>query len=167
MPSWFIGQIKYMQTDTSVAVDTTKEAAEAPKQKAVTETYLFDAVSHTDAEARLYKHVADNTPDFEVVAIRRQRLSDVFQIEDGGEGWYKCKTYYMTEDGKGREKKVVNTMLINAGSVAQAVERLTGELSTMLVPVVITDVNLTPILDVVPYTKEEPELETADELVEA
>ncbi|CCH01930.1 hypothetical protein FAES_3924 [Fibrella aestuarina BUZ 2] len=158
MPTWFYGAIAFQQTDDSVAVDTQKDGSpEAPKMKKVTEAYLFDAVSYTDAEARLYAWIADNTPDFEITALRPMRLSDVFQIDKevgegiDGETWYRCKTYYMTEDDKGRSKKVASAMLINAHNVQQAVERLTEKLSTMLVPVVITDVNTTPILDVVPY----------------
>ena len=151
MPTWFIGKIRYQQTDDSAAVDTQKEAsAELPKLKTITETYLIDAVSYTDAEARLYQIVANNTPDFDITAIRPMRLSEVFHIE-GGENWYKCKTFYMTEDDKGRPKKVLSTMLINGANLREAHQRLVDNLSTMLVPVEITDINLTPILEVVPH----------------
>ncbi|CCH01816.1 hypothetical protein FAES_3809 [Fibrella aestuarina BUZ 2] len=158
MPTWFIGKIRYQQTDDSVAVDTQKDGSpEAPKLKTINETYLLDAVSYTDAEARLYRVVADNTPEFEITAIRPMRLSDVFHIE-GGDNWYKCKTYYMTEDDKGRQKKVVSNMLINGANLREAHQRLADNLSTMLVPVEITDINLTPILEVVPYDALEPEI---------
>lgn len=158
MPSWFIGKIRYQKTDDSVAVDTKNEGSpEAPKQKTINETYLIDAVSYTDAEARLYRIVADNTPEFEITAIRPQRFSDVFHIE-GGDNWYKCKTFYITEDDKGRAKKVLSTMLINGSSLREAHQRLIDNLSTMLVPVEITDINLTPILEVVPYEALETEL---------
>lgn len=158
MPTWFIGKIRYQQTDDSAAVDTRNEgSAEAPKLKTINETYLIDAVSYTDAEARLYRIVADNTPDFEITAIRPMRLSDVFHIE-GGDNWYKCKTYYMTEDDKGRAKKVLNTMLINGSNLREAHQRLVDNLSSMLVPVEITDINLTPILEVVPHDAVEFEI---------
>lgn len=158
MPTWFIGKIRYQQTDDSVAVDTQKDGTpEAPKLKVVNETYLLDAVSYTDAEARLYRVVADNTPEFEITAIRPMRLSDVFHVE-GGDNWYKCKTYYMTEDDKGRQKKIISNMLINGSSVREALQRLTDNLSSMLVPVEITDINLTPILEVVPYDALEPDI---------
>ena len=153
MPTWFIGKIRYQQTDDSAAVDTQKDASsELPKLKTITETYLIDAVSYTDAETRLYQIVADNTPDFEVTAIRPMRLSEVFHSEGGDtscQNWYKCKTFYMTEDDKGRPKKVLSTMLINGANLREAHQRLVDNLSTMLVPVEITDINLTPILEVV------------------
>lgn len=160
MPTWYYGAIKFQQTDDSATPDTTKGL---PSLVTKTEAYLFDAVSYTDAEAKLYAHIADNTPDFEITALRPMRLSDVFE-HPTGDGWYKCKTHYMTEDDKGRAKKVTNTMLINASSLREANTRLEENLSSMLVPVVITDINLTPILEVVKHeavavtaTVEDPE----------
>ncbi len=149
MPTWYIGSIRYQQIDDSATVDTRK-GADMPRVKPVSETYLIDAVSYTDAEARLYRIVADNTPDFEISALKPMKLSDVFQLE-GGENWYKVKGFYMTETDRGVPKKVTNTMLINAANLNEAYQRITEQLSTMLVPVEITDVNLTPILEVVPH----------------
>ncbi len=155
MPTWFYGAIKFQQIDDSTAVDTRKDGStELPKMTTKTEAYLFDAVSYTDAEARLYAHIADNTPDFEISALRPMRLSDVFENETG-DNWYKCKTQYWTEDDKGRPKKVTSLMLINASNLREANTRLEAELSTMLVKIEITDINLTPILEVVTYEKEE------------
>lgn len=151
MPTWFQSRIKYQQTDESVAVDTKEGSVpEAPKMKTVTETYLIDAVSYTDAEARTYKIAEEMRSEFEIDLIRPMRLSDVFG-DNSDDSWYKCRTYYMTEDDKGRQKKVVSNMLVNASSVREAEQRLAENLSSMLVPVVITDINLTPILDVYPY----------------
>ncbi len=61
-------------------------------------------------------------------------------------GWF-----FSTEDDKGRQKKLVNLMLINAESVKQAYERLEVSLKTILMPYEITDINRTPILDIFPY----------------
>lgn len=143
MPSYYLGTIKYQQLSTDIESVVTK-----------TETRLIDAVSHTEAEARLCRVIAeDNIPDFEVTAIRPLRLSDVF-THPTGENWYKCQTFYMTESDKGKQKKVSNTMLINADSVSQASERLNAELSTMLVPVEVTAISLTPVIEVILYVSE-------------
>ncbi len=156
MPSWYLGKIRYQQPIDEMAIGTRNESL--IKQKAVTEAYLIDAVSYTDAEARLYGIVADNTPDFQITGLSPMRLSDVFHLETG-EKWYKCKVVYITEDERsGKEKKVVNVMLINAGTVKEAYERIQESLKSMLVPFDITDVNLTPILEVVPYEKDEETL---------
>lgn len=156
MPSWYLGKIRYQQPLDELAVGTNNESLQ--KQKTVSESYLIDAVSYTDAESRLYGIVADNTPDFQITGLRPMRLSDVFHLETG-EKWYKCKVVYTTEDERsGKEKKVVNVMLINAETVKEAYERIQESLKTMLVPFDITDVNLTPILEVVPYEELHEEL---------
>lgn len=50
-------------------------------------------------------------------------------------------------------------MLVNADGIDQALSRITESLRTMLIPYETTDINLTPILDVFPYTAEEEEVE--------
>ncbi|GAA4396415.1 hypothetical protein GCM10023187_04530 [Nibrella viscosa] len=158
MPSWFLGKIRYQQTDDSLTDTRQDGSGELPRLKTINEAYLLDAVSYTDAEARLYRLVADNTPEFNITAIRPMRLSDVFHFE-GGEKWYKCKVIYMTEDERsGKEKKVINMMLVNAETVKEAHARIEESLRTMLVPFEITDINLTPILEVWPYEPEEEKI---------
>ncbi len=149
MPTWYLGRIRYQQPIDDATVGTRNE--ELIKLKAVTESYLIDAVSYTDAEARLYRTVADNTPEFDITTLRPMTVHDVFQTE-GGDHWYKGKVYYVTEDERsGREKKVNQVMLVNADSLKQGFERLEYALRTMLTPYTITEIALTPILDVVPY----------------
>ncbi len=147
MPSWYLGKIKYQQEQENGALKTISEA------------YLVDAVSYTDAEARIYRIVADNTPDFQISSLTKMKLSDVFHFEDeGGEKWFKCKTFYVSIDdssGTAKEKKIVSYMLVNADSPKQAIERIEKSLATMLIPYEITDVNLTPILEVYPYSPED------------
>ncbi|CCH54941.1 hypothetical protein BN8_04163 [Fibrisoma limi BUZ 3] len=154
MPNWFLGKIRYQQPIDDSNVGTRNE--EFIKQKTVTEAYLIDAVSYTDAETRLYQNVAANTPDFEITNINRMKLADVFHIEDGGETWYKVKAVFTIEDLKtGKEKKSPSVMLVNAETVKQAYDRVEEGLRTALDPFEITDVNLTKILDIFPYTEEE------------
>jgi hypothetical protein len=145
MPSWYVGKIKYQQEQENGALKT------------LTETYLIDAISYTEAEARLYRIVADNTPDFQVSSLTRIKLSDVFNFEEeGGDKWFKCKMFYVSiDEAKGKEKKIVSYMLVNADSPKQAIERIEKSLATMLIPYELTDVNLTPILEVHPYSSEE------------
>jgi hypothetical protein len=155
MPNWFLGKIRYQQPIDDSNVGTRNE--EFMKQKTITEAYLFDAVSHTEAEARIYTEISANTPDFEVTSITRMILADVFfNEEDGGETWYKVKANYLHEDEKtGKQKKSPSNMLINAQNVKQAYERIEYSLKTSLDPFEITDVNTTKILDVFPFVDDE------------
>jgi len=155
MPTWFQGTIKYQKEEI-----VTDRQGDQVRLKTITEAYLVDAVSYTDAEARLYQEVPANSPDFQVARISKMKLADVFQIENGGDdgpgdNWYKAKVIFTTEDDKGREKKIVNQMLINASTVKQAYERLEDSLKTILMPSEITDINKTPLLDIFPYSEEQ------------
>lgn len=157
MPNWFLGTIRYQQPIDESTVGTRNE--EFIKQKTVSEQYLIDAVSYTDAESRLYKEVAANTPDFEITGIVPMRLADVFQQEDGpgrraGETWYKVKAVFITDDEKtGKQKKTPSLMLVNAQNPKQAYEHVEQALKSALDPFEITDVNTTKILEIFPYTE--------------
>lgn len=147
MASWYLGKIRYQKED------------EAGSLKTINEVYLVDAISYTEAEARLYKQIATGASEFTVTSISRMKLADLFAYEEG-EKWFKAKVIYMSVDEKsGKEKKVVNYMLVNSDGIDQALERITESLRTMLIPYETTDMNLTPILDVFPYTAEEEEEE--------
>ncbi len=123
--------------------------------KTFNEVYLLDAETYTDAEARTYSIVADNTPDFSITNLTRVRYSDVFNYGEE-EKWFKCKVVYVSiDEAKGKEKKITNFMLVNAETPKQAYERIEDALKTMLIPYDITDVNLTPILEVHPYDHSE------------
>lgn len=144
MASWYIGRIRYQKED------------EAGRLKTIKEAYLVDSVSYTEAEARLYKQIVTNASDFSVTAISRMRLADLFTYEEG-EQWFKAKVIYFSVDEKsGAEKKVVNYMLVNSTGIQQAIDRINESMRNFLIPYEVTDVNMTPILDVFPYTAEDP-----------
>ncbi len=152
MPQWFLGTIQYMQPVDNIG--TRQE--EFVKQKVVTESYLIDAVSFTDAEARLYEVVAANTPEFTVKGLPRMKLADVLMIEDGGETWYKVKALFIMDDEKsGKQKKTPSVMLVNATTPKEAYERVEVSLKSSLDPFEITDINTTKILEIFPYVKKE------------
>lgn len=154
MPNWFLGKIRYQQPIDDATVGTRNE--EFIKQKNVTEAYLVDAVSYTDAEGRLYQEIAANTPEFEITNISRMKLADVLMIEDGGETWFKVKALFVMDDEKtGKQKKTPSVMLVNAETPKQAYERVEASLKSSLDPFEITDVNITKILDIFPYNEEE------------
>lgn len=145
MASWYLGKIRYQKED------------EAGSLKTINETYLVDAVSYTESEARLYKQIVTGASDFSVTAITRMRLADLFAYEEG-EQWFKAKVIYFSVDEKsGKEKKIVNYMLVNADGIQQALDRINESMRNFLIPYETTDINLTPILDVFPYTAEEDE----------
>ena len=146
MSNWYQGKIRYQKVD------------EKDRTVKITEVYLVDAVSYTDAEARIYETVASNTPDFQLFGLSRMKLSEVFFVENGSETWYKMKVNFVSFDEKAqKEKRTPFNMLINAENPLEAYNLLTERLGTVE-DYLITDVNITNILEIVPYEKPEEKI---------
>ena len=97
MATWFECKVKY------------DKMTEDGSQKTVTEPYLVDALSFTEAEARITEEI---TPfisgEFKVTAVKRTNTAEIFWKE-GGDKWYKVKVNFCTIDEKtGKEKKTPN-----------------------------------------------------------
>lgn len=146
MATWFLCKIRY------------RKQSENGKQITFNESYLIDSVSFTEAEARIYQELSSIIKDFTLVGVSPMRLTDVFHYDDA-ETWFKCKVNYISVDEKsGKEKKVQNTMLVSAAHVKQAYERIEESLSTMLVPFEISDVNITNIMEIFPYSADDAKI---------
>lgn len=90
-------------------------------QKPVTEQYAVEALSFTEAEARIIEEV---TPfisgDFEVKDISRMNISEVFDNEDG-DRYYKIKVNFISlDETTGREVKSASYMLVKASDMESA-----------------------------------------------
>ena len=137
---WFTVKVKY-----------TKQMEDG-RLKRVTEPYLVDAVSFTEAEARIYNEVGQGVQgEMAITGISRTDFADIFYYEDS-EDWYKCKLTYITMDEEsGKEKKTANNFLVTAHSVKDAFERIKESLSDMTVTFEIPTISLTSIVEVLPY----------------
>ena len=143
MRNWFTCKVKYFTQD------------ELGAPKGVTEAYLVDAMSYTEAEARIYEALEGVIHgDYEVVNISKSNYTDVFDFEDTAT-WFKCKIQYVSVDEKAeKERKITNQILMSADSVMDACERIQHEFKTMLVPYTITSVIEISLIDVFPYESE-------------
>lgn len=148
MRTWFMCKVKYQ-----------KEDEESGLLKSVTEPYLFDAMSFTEAETRVYEELADSIRgEWLVTSITKTKFIDVFRYDDS-DIWHKCKVTYTVADGdSGKEKKVTNLMLVTAHDVKQAYERIYESLNNMLVTFRVPEVTETPIMEVFPFHGEDAEL---------
>jgi hypothetical protein len=141
--NWYEVKVKYVRQ------------LEDGRLKRVTEPYLLDAVSFTDAEARIYESIGkDVKGEFHIESIKRQNISDIFLYEDS-DTWYSGIMSYVSVDGDtGKEKKVRHKMFISAESVKQADERLKECLKDMVVTYEIKEIKETKVVDVIPYNPE-------------
>lgn len=147
MRVWFLCKVKYAKEN------------EQGLLKNVSEQYLVDAVSFTEAEARIYDMLGSTIRgDFQVTNISKSNFVDVFPYEDI-DIWHKCKITYTVADGdSGKEKKVTQYMLVTAHDVKEAYERIHESLSNMLVTFRVPDITESPIVEVFPYEHEDEEL---------
>ncbi len=129
-------------------------------QKKVTEPYLVDALSFTEAEARIIEEIRPFiTGEFTVTDVKRARLSELF-FNENGDRYYKVKVYFITQDEKtGAEKKISAQMLAQASDLKEAIAVLEEGMKGTLADYVIASVSETPIMDVFPYEAPEEEKE--------
>lgn len=124
--------------------------------KQVTDAFLLDAVSYTDAESRLYEICErDISGEFSVTQITKTNIAEVVSHE-GSENWYKSKVVYSTVDGDSEKEVKINTyLLVSADDVKHAFDLIEEHLNSMLVPFEIPSITLTNFLEVYPYDPEE------------
>lgn len=156
MHNWFTCKIRYEKT------------MENGMQKKVTEPYLVDALSFTEAESRI---IEEMTPffqgEFVVAGVARASYEEIFPSdEEFADRWYKCKLWFITLDEKtGVEKRTASYVLVQAADLRDAIKKLDEGMKDTLADYVIASVQETSIMDVYPYKAEpdvKPEFENAD-----
>lgn len=152
MHSWFTCKVSF------------EKVMENGMQKKVTEPYLVDALSFTEAEARIIEEVRPFiTGEFTVVDVKRARLSELF-FNKNGDCFYKIKVYFITIDEKSRlEKKTAAYMLAQASTLKEAIDVLEEGMKGTMSDYVIASVSETMIMDVFPYQASEKEEAHDDE----
>ena len=128
--------------------------------KKVTEPYLVDALSFTEAEARIIDNVKDFiTGEFNVTALKWESVSELFASDkECDDKWYKIKVAYITLDEKsGKERRTYAYMIVQSSDTANAEKRLHEGMKGTLAYLVM-EVKETQIVDVYPYILE-PETE--------
>lgn len=143
MHNWFICKVSY------------EKMMENGMVKKVTEPYLVDALSFTEAEARIIEEIRPYiTGEFTVAAVIRSRISEIFWDKEG-DRFYRVKVWFVALDEKtGTEKKTSVTMLAQASTLKKAIETLEVGMMGTMADYVIGSVSETPIMDVFPFTAE-------------
>ena len=129
--------------------------ADSMGMKKVSESYLVDALSFTEAEERIIKEVSPfvSVGELEVVNIRRARIAELFLNEEPEDDrYYRAKVNFITIDEKsGSEKKTSATMIVKSDSLPNAVTELKAQLDSQMASYEIAAVTDTQILDVFQY----------------
>lgn len=133
---------------------TDPEDKDCGKIKTVNETYLTEALSYTEAEARIAMELGKYIQgEYDITGIKRVRYAELFyKDEDLVENWYACKMKItVLDESRGMERKVNQTVLVRAGGVDDAFNRLNEGMKGTMSDYEIYSIALSPVLDFFKY----------------
>jgi len=122
----------------------------------VNESYLIDALSFTEAEARIIEEMKPFiSGDFSVANIKRVKINEIF-FHDNGDKWYRFKVNYISlDEEKGVEKKIPVAMLVQASEIGEALSRLHEGMKGSMADYEVVTITETLLMDVLKYEKSE------------
>ena len=137
MANWFECKVRYDKTMENGAI------------KKVNEPYLVDALSFTEAEARMIEEI---TPfisgDFSISAVKRTKIAEIFW-DDSADKWYLVKVAFITIDEKtAAEKKSNSLILVAANDFQGAVDAFVEGMKVTMADYEIDSITETPLMDV-------------------
>ena len=137
MNKWYLVGVKY-----------TKEFTDGTLKR-VTEHYLLNANSYTDAEARIYTEVGEFVRgEFLVAHIKQKQYADIYQYDDTDIIW-EVKVSYVSEDAdSGKEKKINQKMLVFAHNAKEAYERMEECLKGIMITYEMPSINQSSIEEI-------------------
>ncbi|MDE5970927.1 MAG: DUF4494 domain-containing protein [Muribaculaceae bacterium] len=143
MSQWFECKIKFDKMQENGAV------------KKVTEPYLVDALSFTEAEARI---IEEMTPyisgEFSVSTVKRTKISEIFR-DDSTDRWYLVKVAFITIDEKtAAEKKSISQVLVAANDFKGAYDNFMEGMKGTLGDFEIQSISETMLMDVYDVKKD-------------
>lgn len=148
--NWFECKIRYEKT------------VEDGTQKPVTESYIVDALSFSEAEERITEEIsAYVSGSFDVKDIKKAAFGEIFFSDDSNaDRWFKTKLQFIILDEKsGKEKKSSVNFLVQAGTFREALSNIEEGMKGTMQDYVISSINETLIMDVFEYKKSTPEFQ--------
>lgn len=133
-----------------------EKMAEDGLNKFVTEDYVVDALSHTEAEERITDEMKSFVSgEFDVKSIVPAPFKEVFFSDDvDADRWYQVKVAFITVDEVSEKEKRSNfTYLVQAGTLKGAVNNIEEGFSGSIQDYSIISVNETKFWDVFCYKK--------------
>ena len=149
MNKWYLCKVSYERQTDSIGM------------KKVTESYLVDALSFTEAEERVIREVTAfvSMGALEVVNIRRMKIAEIIGAEnDQADTYFKAKVEFISiDEASGQEKKSPAVMVVKAQSLKAALLLVEEVLEQTISNAQISKVEEFPILDIYTYETSEGE----------
>lgn len=157
--TWFECKVRYEKT------------TEEGLQKKVTEQYVVDALSFSEAEKRIIEEMsAYISGEFEVTDVKKAQYKEVFFSDAANDDrYYKAKLAFITIDEKGgaqrpseslggkpgKEKRSAVTYLVQAATLDGAVKNINEVMNGTMIDYEKSNIAETKIIDVFEYKKQE------------
>lgn len=118
--------------------------------KKVTEPYLVDALSFTEAEARIIEEVTPSiSGEFNVSAVAKTKVSEIF-FDETGDRWYQVKIVWLTVDeNTGADKRTQCVFMVQASDFKQAYDNFLAGMKDTMADYEIISITETNIVDVI------------------
>jgi hypothetical protein len=150
--TWYECKVKYRKLDQASGV-----------QKMKTEPFLVDAISYTEAEARITEEMAAYLTDSDEIKITNIKVANYAEIHpfENSDRWFKSRVSLIALDEEsGKERKTNIYLLVQANDVKEAFENTMEVMKDTMGDFTIPAVSESPIMDVFPYfSGEEDDLE--------
>jgi len=122
----------------------------------VTETYVVDALSFSEAESRILEEMGKYiSGELEVCDLKIAQYKEIFFADnDLADKWYKAKLAFITIDEKtDKEKKTSVFYLVNAGNINSALKNVDELMGSTMIDYQTCNLTETHIMDVFEYKK--------------
>jgi len=138
--TWYECKVKYRKLD------------ETGKQKVVTEPYLVDALTYTEAEKRINEEMkAFISEEFKITNITMANYAEIHPFENA-DRWFKSKISLLAYDEEsGKERKTNFYLLIQANDVKEAFDNTVIVMKNTMGDYTIPAISESAIADVFPY----------------
>lgn len=136
MAIWFETKVRYDKT------------LDNGSNKKVTEAYLVDALSFTEAEARISEEIAHFTSDYNISAVKITKIAEIFR-QKTGDKWYLVKAAFITLDEKTAvEKRSITQFLVAGDTFKEAYDNFMEGMSGTMADFEVNTIQETAIMDV-------------------
>ena len=140
--TWYECKVKYRKIN------------DAGVLKMITEPYLVDAISYTEAESRITEEMAAYLSDSEEIKITNIKVANFAEIHpfENSDRWFKSKVSLIAFDEEsGKERKTNMYLLVQANDVKEAYDNTISVMKDTMGDYTVPAITESPIMDVFPY----------------
>lgn len=132
-----------------LATIKTKKVGEDGLVQTVSEKYLINALTYTEAEERVTNEVAPYSEEIDVSGLQRQNVADIITSDDpDADKWYLGKVGIITLDEKtAKEKRVAVRVYIQSASFKDAYDALLSYMHSSMSEFVVLSITETSVID--------------------